>query len=393
MTWRGAMEAWTSLEARRPVAWRTGVGGLLGGALAMVAAELGALPRAPEGGRQAILALLALLAVFLGRRLVWNDGERRLRTLWRLVGFNLLVVGLSEAGRLAGLPLDRGAMASGDEAALVAATLSLLVVLTVACLLAVRLLDRRPVSELGIVPGPGFWGDLGYGLGLGILLMTLIFGVQLGAGWVEVVDVGRSGPGASSFAWGCLYMTLLFLAVGFYEELASRGYLLRALAQGFVCRRISPSGALGIATLVSSAVFGLGHMGNPHATWVSTFNIVMAGILLALPYVLTGRLAASIGLHVTWNLFQGSVYGFPVSGLTAPTTLLAIEQRGPELWTGGQFGPEAGLLGLLAMLLGAALVVWREHRRRGVVAVHVALVGPGPATAPLPGALPAAVST
>jgi hypothetical protein len=374
MTWRDLAAAWTGFETRRPLAWRTGVFGLLGGAVAMVLSELGALPQLPAAGRAPILAVLALLAVFVGRRLLWNDGERRLRTLWRLVGFNALVVGLSIAGDKAGLPLDRGALASGDSGTMLAATLALLVVLTLACLLAVRLLDRRPVRELGIVPGPGFWGDLGFGLGLGALLMALIFGFELALGWIEVVDVARPGLGAASFAAGFLNMTLLFLAVGFYEELANRGYLLRALAQGFVCRRIPPAAALAAATLLSSLVFGLGHLGNPHSTWVSTFNIVLAGIMLALPYLLTGRLAASIGLHVTWNLFQGSVFGFPVSGLDAPATLLVIEQRGPEAWTGGAFGPEAGLVGLIAMGLGSALIVWRERRARGRAAVDVRLV-------------------
>ena len=113
---------------------------------------------------------------------------------------------------------------------------------------------------------------------------------------------------------------------------------------------------------------------------MSTVNIVFAGIVLALPYVLTGRLAVSIGFHITWNFFQSTVYGFPTSGFATPASALHIEQGGPRGWTGGAFGPEAGLLGLIALVLATAAILWRERRRTGGVAVCTALVeGAGPA--------------
>jgi hypothetical protein len=49
------------------------------------------------------------------------------------------------------------------------------------------------------------------------------------------------------------------------------------------------------------------------------------------------------------------VFGFPVSGLET-YRLLRHTVTGPELWTGGAFGPEAGLLLIPALVVGALLI-------------------------------------
>ena len=118
-----------------------------------------------------------------------------------------------------------------------------------------------------------------------------------------------------------------------------------------------------MAALVSSLFFGLAHLANRNSTAVSTINIVLGGLLLSLPILMTGELAASIGLHISWNLFEGTVYGFPISGADEKTHVLTIQQTGPELWTGGTFGPEAGLVCIVWMLIAALLlVIWFRVR-------------------------------
>ena len=385
MTWRQAVADWKDLDQRRPAAWWLGLTGTLAGSIALAALELRRMaPRGPA--RLALGVLLVLAIVIVGRRIFWNDAEGRLRLPWRVFGFFAIVGLLSFAVRASGLQSGAGALGERGSADFLRVSAMALVMLTTACVLAVRLLDRRPVAELGIVPGPRFWGDLVFGLVLGAVLMTWIFGLERAVGWIVVDRLRYTRDAAESFTGAFLRMAAVFACVGFYEELVSRGYLLRTMAQGFAGRRISPRIALAIAVVLSSLLFGLGHADNPNASVVSTVNIVIAGIVLALPYVLTGRLAASIGFHFTWNFFQSTVYGFPVSGVDSPASALLVTQGGPPAWTGGAFGPEAGLLGLIALGLGTAAIVYREKRRDGEVRVCTALVTGSlpPALAPPP---------
>jgi uncharacterized protein len=86
---------------------------------------------------------------------------------------------------------------------------------------------------------------------------------------------------------------------------------------------------------------------------------------LGLAYVLTGELAIPIGIHITWNLFEGTVYGFAVSGSAPEASLIHLEQGGPKLWTGGPFGPEAGLLCTISCTIALALVALWVRARHG----------------------------
>lgn len=145
------------------------------------------------------------------------------------------------------------------------------------------------------------------------------------------------------------------LCVGVYEECLSRGYLLTNIAEGINMKA---------AVILTSAIFAILHATNDNASLLSTLGLFVNGLLFAAAVLATGRLSAAIGLHIAWNLFEGAVLGFPVSGDKEGASLIGIRQLGPPLMTGGAFGPEAGVIGIVASLLGiAALLAMRRVRR------------------------------
>jgi hypothetical protein len=208
-------------------------------------------------------------------------------------------------------------------------------------------------------------------LALGALLISAVFLVEVGMGWVKIVGAFETFGTNGSFAPSVLLPVVMFLCVGFYEEIVFRGYQLKNAAEGLNYPALGPRGAVLLAWVLSSVFFGALHADNPSATLVSTLNIVLAGLMLGFGYVLSGELAIPIGLHITWNFFQGAVYGFPVSGFGPfGATFLATTQTGPDLWTGGSFGPEAGLLAPAVMLLGISLIALWNRLRTGKLSLH-----------------------
>lgn len=311
------------------------------------------------------------------QQVFWNDTENRLRAFWRLLiqGFLFLLFNVV-LSIIALLLFQAGALALGilSPGLLLFSTVGMLAGTLFSVWIAGRFLDRRRLADFGLHTNRTWWIDLGFGLGLGALLMTLIFLVELAVGWVRVTDTLQTAFPGWVFGPAILFQLVMFICVGFYEELLARGYWLRNMAEGFVF--MGRSGAVMLAWLISSGIFGLLHATNPNATLGSTINIMLAGLFLGLGYVLTRSLAIPIGLHITWNFFQGNVFGFAVSGLMSRTSFIVVEQTGPVAWTGGVFGPEAGLLGIAAMLLGSILILLWVRQRYGHLRLDTGLTVP-----------------
>jgi membrane protease YdiL (CAAX protease family) len=232
-------------------------------------------------------------------------------------------------------------------------------------LVAVRLLRRRGGPGLAAMGlrREGSWGrEIVLGAALGPMAFALVLARALACGWV-VVAPGRGDAG------GLLLAAIAFTGVAVNEEIATRGFLLQVLGSAW-----SPA----VALVGSSLLFAALHSLNPNVSGVAIAFLVVAGLTLAWGYFATGRLWLPIAFHWSWNFAQGPLFGFPVSGLPVDG-LLTVTPTGPDWATGAAFGPEAGLVGLLAEAVVAAIIFgwWRagDSARATLLAVGGGVLG------------------
>jgi membrane protease YdiL (CAAX protease family) len=201
------------------------------------------------------------------------------------------------------------------------------------------------------------------GLGAAHALRDLLLGSLLGAALFSVVILELAAGGyykivALHVTPDLIVAALILFPGAAFEELLFRGVIFRLTEEWT---------GTWIALAVSAVIFGLVHVGNPGATWVSTIAIALeAGILLAAAFVVARNLWFPIGLHFAWNFFEGPIYGTQVSGHVFGASALIAHVNGPPLLTGGSFGPEAGLFAILPCLGVAAALLFVAVRRAKV---------------------------
>jgi len=285
------------------------------------------------------------------KTLFLSEEEHRLRSGWRIL-LQLALMGTFSLtfGLIYGIGL-RLTNQSHIQSLLALEIFSALAI-TLSVFIARKWLDRRSFHTLGLQFDHKTAFELLTGFGIGALCMTLVFGILWSARLLVILSNPLASNSVIQILPALVSGLMVFVLAGWQEELYFRGYLLQNLKDGV---------NLPVAIMASSLIFGLGHLANPNGTLFGVFGTALAGLLMTYGVLRTHRLWLSIGLHISWNFFEGVIFGFPVSGLEM-AHLLEIKVGGSELLTGKAFGPEAGLVILPAILLGVILI--RLYPRR-----------------------------
>jgi uncharacterized protein len=215
-----------------------------------------------------------------------------------------------------------------------------------AYLASVRWIEQRPVAEFSLAPA---LPELAGGMVVGLALFAIVIGILWIAGVYQPQGWGSlNGIGLAFVFW---------LAIGVQEEILFRGLVYRLF-----CAIFGTWGAI----VISGVGFGMVHGMDPGATPAALASVALAGLLLGSALALTGRLWLPIGIHAGWNFAEGSLFGTAVSGNSLGASAIRAKVAGPEILTGGRFGPEASIVTVIVLLVATGLLVWRIAALRRV---------------------------
>ena len=113
-----------------------------------------------------------------------------------------------------------------------------------------------------------------------------------------------------------------------------------------------------VALSLSSLVFMTIHLLNPNVSFLSVVNLFLAGIVLGIYYLHKSNLWLPIGMHLTWNFFQGPIFGFEVSGIETKS-IINQSIGGNEFITGGSFGFEGSIVATILILI---MIVYLDRK-------------------------------
>jgi membrane protease YdiL (CAAX protease family) len=205
-------------------------------------------------------------------------------------------------------------------------------------------LSRRRVVDLGLPGGRRGLTQLFVGVCLGVAILGAVVLAFVALGWLSWTADDTPGSAPAS----ALSLAAVLLGAAFVEELLFRGYPFQVLERRF--------GAL-VALVATSLAFSAAHGLNPNAAFLPLINIGLAGVLLGVAYWRTRSLWFATGLHMGWNWVM-AVSELSVSGLDFRMPGFDPVLGGPELMTGGDFGPEGGLLVTVASVAAIGWL-WR----------------------------------
>jgi membrane protease YdiL (CAAX protease family) len=207
--------------------------------------------------------------------------------------------------------------------------------------------DKRAITEFS---AKGLAKNLTIGILIGFVLQSFTILVMYLNGNYSVVNINPVSFILIPFA--------IMFTVAIIEEILVRGIIFRIVEE-----------KLGsyISLTISSVLFGVFHLANPHGTLISGICITTAGFMLGTAFIYSRNLWFPIALHFAWNFTQSGIFGAITSGNEKTSSLLEAKIQGPEFITGGEFGPEGSIQAIVFCVLGTILLLTLSQKQNKII--------------------------
>ena len=218
----------------------------------------------------------------------------------------------------------------------------------------VRFAGKRPFWTLGWELSSAALPHIVRGMCVSVVMVGLVSGLSVASG-------ASFSPGlVQKFGFAAIGLRLLsllsFLVQGPAEETLFRGWLLPVLGA-----RYRPW----VGVVLSSTIFSLAHALNRGIPLLGFVNLFLFGFCAAIYALREGGLWGAGAWHGVWNWTMGDLLGFTLDGSPHVGLLRSIQSHGPDIVSGGAFGPDGGLACTAVLLAGIVIIGYRTASRRG----------------------------
>ncbi|KPK87558.1 MAG: hypothetical protein AMS27_02365 [Bacteroides sp. SM23_62_1] len=228
------------------------------------------------------------------------------------------------------------------------AVLTLLILMPYLYWLFYNKLEKREITELG---KKGLVKDLLAGLLLsaGTISLILLFLAIFGFFKIESFSPQIS----------LIPLFIMMISLVFVEEL---------LFRGIIYRIIENSLGTNLSLVISGLLFGLFHITNESMTIQSFFAVVIGGMMVGIMFTFAKRLWLPVFFHFGWNFTQ-VLYGVTLSGTDEykVDALFKSNLSGPDLLTGGKFGPENSIATIILTFVLFLVFYWLSYKKNKIV--------------------------
>lgn len=194
-----------------------------------------------------------------------------------------------------------------------------------------------------------FWGKKSYpGLLSGTVLIGAVFSLEILAGLVKVEGFDFNFSLLVSF-----FIFQLLVAAG--EEISFRGYILKNLKDEIGIKNAISLSSFMFATIhIPSFIY---YRLDISRIMLAFMVIGLLGAVVSIIYLNYGLISA-IAFHFAWNFLQYNIFNLSE---TQPG-IMEISYMESNLLTGGNYGPEAGILGFIVVLFALIILVKKSAK-------------------------------
>lgn len=288
-------------------------------------------------------------------KIIYNS-INKVRPIWRLVIFILITFSIN-------IPLQiilQKLLGQGLLRGYISGSIYFLSVL-ISLYIQIKYLDKSSFKKYGLKLNNIWFKEFSFGFLIPIIQLSIFFIFLYLTGNLTISNYFTTNSSDYTFIEG--FISELFgLVIGSsVEEIFFRAFLFYLVYEALRTLKKDPTKRALLILFLIAPLFGLAHINNTGATIVSTINLGLDAIMMCLPFLITGRLGMSIGMHLSWNLFQGAVFGFAISGNVAKASIMKVSIL-DNLITGGTFGAEGSILLIVLDIIAITLILlWKKQ--------------------------------